>query len=415
MKQIPWSAALLVLLPLCGAAAETLATPDLPPLPMVAAAINAHPNVTGARAGIHYEEANRKRLVAGAHETTMRVGTQRRQDSTINRNMQEWDVTLERPLRLYGKGELDARLGEQGVDQARLAVGDARHETGRALLRLWFGWLRAAVQVGHWEKQRDSLARQAAIVTRRAELGDAPKQEQSLAAAALAQADSARLQATLKQEVAASELTSTFPQIRLPANPSLVEPQPLADKLDVWQARIAEHNHELAMARGEVKRRDTFAQRARADRMPDPTIGVRYASERAGADRIIGLVLSIPFSGTARQAVSEAALAQTDMAVQHEAAVLRRLAAEAAATYTSAARSFDSWRQTRVAAEAMERNAQSAARAYQLGELSLTELMAAQRFAIEARVSATVVQLDAAEARYRLLLDAHNLWDLDED
>ena len=41
MKQIPWSAALLVLLPLGGAAAETLATPDLPPLPMVAAAINA--------------------------------------------------------------------------------------------------------------------------------------------------------------------------------------------------------------------------------------------------------------------------------------------------------------------------------------------------------------------------------------
>lgn len=415
MKRMPWSAALLVLLPLSGAAAETPATPDLPPLPMVAAAIHAHPNVTGARAGIGYEEANRKRLVAGVHETTMRVGSQVRQDAIVNRSMREWDVTLERPLRLHGKSDLDSRLGEQGVEQARLAVGDARHETARLLLRQWFGWLRAAVQVGHWEKQKESLARQAAIVTRRAELGDAPKQEQSLAFAALAQADSALLQATLTQEVAVSELTSTFPQIRLPANPRLVEPQPLADKLDVWQARIAEHNHELAMARGEVKRRDTAAQRALADRMPDPSIGVRYASERAGADRIIGLVVSIPFAGTARQATSEAAVAQTGMAVQREAAVLRRLAAEAAATYTSATRSFDSWRQTRVAAEAMERNVQSAARAYQLGELSLTDLLTARRLAIEARVSATVVQLDAAEARYRLLLDAHRLWDLAED
>lgn len=408
-------ALLLAALSAATGAAETLATPDLPPLPMVAAAINGHPTVAGARAGIHLEEANRKRLDAGPHETQLRFGTQSRRDALANRNLQEWDVLVERPLRIGAKGALDTQLGVQGVDQAKLAVGDARHEAGRALLRMWFGWLRATAQVAQWQEQKGLLAKQAQLVGRRAELGDAPRQEQALAAAAVAQAEYAMLQANMRREVAASELTSTYPQVRLPANPPLVEPVPVTRGLDFWQGRIAEHNHELALARGEVKRRDTLAQRARADRTPDPTIGVRYGSERAGSERIVGLVLSIPLSGTLREAGAEAALARTDMAAQRLAAVQRRLNAEAAATFSGALRSYDSWRQSRVASEAMERNATMAARAYGLGESSLSELLAAQRLGVEARLSAALVQLDAAEARYRLLLDAHQLWDLDDD
>ena len=38
-----------------------------------------------------------------------------------------------------------------------------------------------------------------------------------------------------------------------------------------------------------------------------------------------------------------------------------------------------------------------------------------QRQAIEARLAATQAQLGANEARYRLLLDAHQLWPLDDD
>ena len=73
------------------------------------------------------------------------------------------------------------------------------------------------------------------------------------------------------------------------------------------------------------------------------------------------------------------------------------------------------FRSARAAAEAMEGNARLAATAYRLGELSLTELLASQRLSIEARLAATLVQLEAAETRYRLLLDAHRLWDFDEE
>jgi hypothetical protein len=40
-------------------------TTDLPPVEHVAAAIEQHPSVAGARAGITLEEANRRRLNAG--------------------------------------------------------------------------------------------------------------------------------------------------------------------------------------------------------------------------------------------------------------------------------------------------------------------------------------------------------------
>jgi outer membrane protein, heavy metal efflux system len=397
-----------------AAADRPAAAPDLPPEASAMQAILQHPAVAGARAGIGVEEANRRRLAAGTHEFAARVSTWNRHDLLASRNFTEWDVTIERGVRLPGKGALDAQLGDQGVDQARLAVGDARHEAARNLLRSWFGWARAADQARHWQAQRDLLQRQSAVVARRVQLGDAARQEQLLADAALAQAEASVLQAQLRTEVAASELLKGFPQIRLPAHPPLAQPQPVERDSAYWEARIAEHNHELAFARAEVDRRRTLAERARAERMPDPSIGVRVGSERAGAERIVGLVFSMPFGGAQRAAVQEGALAQIDVAAQRAAVVERRLGADSAATYVGATRAFETWCQSRAAAQALADSAAMITRAYQLGEGSLAEVLTAQRLALEARLAAGTVQVEAAEARYRLLLDAHELWDFDE-
>jgi Cu/Ag efflux pump CusA len=56
-----------------------------------------------------------------------------------------------------------------------------------------------------------------------------------------------------------------------------------------------------------------------------------------------------------------------------------------------------------------------AARAYALGEGSAADVLTARRLALEARITATVATIDAREARYRLLLDAHALWPIDPD
>lgn len=386
---------------------------DLPPNEHVAVAIEQHPTVAGARAGVGVEEANRRRLNAGPHEYGVRIGVQQRYDSTAGRNMGEWDVLLERALRLPGKGVLDAQLGEQQVSLAKLSVGDARHEVGRGLLRLWFAWARAATQLGLWSDQRDLLRRQTEVVTRRTQLGDAARQEQLLSESALAQAEAALLQAITRVEVSASELVRNYPQIRLPEQPPAAQPLPVEKPGAYWEARIAAHNHELALAKGEVERRRTLAERARAERTADPTLGVRMASERAGAEHVVGLVLAIPIGGAQRAAVQDAALAQIDVAAQRAATIERRLGAEGAATYVGATRAYQAWQRARAAAEAMTRSADLTVRAYRLGEGSLGEVLTAQRLAIESRLAASAVQFEAAEARYRLLLDAHDLWDFD--
>lgn len=70
-------------------------------------------------------------------------------------------------------------------------------------------------------------------------------------------------------------------------------------------------------------------------------------------------------------------------------------------------------KQAHDAAQAMRSNAELVAKAYSLGESSLSDSLSARRFALESSLAENLAQLDANEARYRLLLDAHQLWPLD--
>jgi len=52
-------------------------------------------------------------------------------------------------------------------------------------------------------------------------------------------------------------------------------------------------------------------------------------------------------------------------------------------------------------------------KAWRLGEGQFGELQAARRQAAEARLATAQARLDARERHYRVLLDAHRLWDYD--
>lgn len=409
MKALPY---VILLLPALAVAAPPDDTPDLPPRAVVASVLAAHPDVLAAKSGVRYEESNRDRLEAGEHEFSVSVGSARRR-TEASRNLNEWDVAVERPIRLPGKARLDGELGSLGVAQAQSSLGDALHETARGLLRAWFGWLKARAQSDEWSSQASLLRRQGEVAARRVRAGDAPRLEQTLAEAAAAQAEAAAVQAALRASVAAAELTQHYPGISLPERPVLATPTPVDQPHAYWRERILQHNHELAAVRAEVKRRQTLIARSQADEMPDPTVGVRHASEAGGNERVTGVYVSIPLPGRARAASTEGARAQMDMAVQKEAALLRRLNAEVAAAHAGATAAYEGWRKAQFAAQAMERNAELIARAYALGEAGLNDTLNARRLAVEGRLAAATAQLDAAEARYRLMLDAHLLWSLD--
>lgn len=405
---------ILLLWPLAVLAVDA---PDLPPAAQVEKALRAHPLVHAASARVQAEDANRERLEAGPHEFAIRLASQQRRERAPGLGYREHEIGIERAIRLPGKAARDAELGAVGVEQARFELGDALHESARLLLSRWFDWQREAAAAREWAAQVESLQRQHEVVGKRVGAGDAAKLEQLLSGAQLAQAQGQQAQAGNRQERAALEFTQHFPAIALPAQVAQAAgegPPAVAGAPADWRERILAHSHELALARGGARRGRLVAQRLDAERMPDPTLGLSYGSERDGQERIVGLQLTIPLPGSGRAAAARAGAAEAEAAGAREALVLARVDAEAQRTVRQAQSSREQWLRLADVARRMDDNVRLLEKAWRLGEGQFTELQNARRQAIEARLAATQARLDASEARYRLLLDAHQLWHLDD-
>ncbi len=389
--------------------------PDLPPHDQVDAALNNHINVLSAETGVKIEQVNQQKWESGNYEFNLRAGSAKRQVGTTGPKLNEWDVALERPLRLINKVMIDYDIGEEVVTRANHILGDARHETGRALLRLWFNWQREQMQVTVWQQQVDILKHQAQTTEKRLKAGDAPRMEMSQANAVVSQASVSLQQAKMRAELAGNELARQFPNIILPSQLTTSEPQPIPENFDYWKQTILEYNHELEMVRSERRIQQMLAQRSRAERIPDPTLGVRHSNEMGGLEKVTGVYLSIPISFGLRSANAANAEYQAQVAGDRENAVRRRLESDIYAAHMQALIGYQIWMQARDAADSIRQNAELVTRAYSLGEISLTETLTARRLALESALSESLARLDANEARYRLLLDAHKLWASDPD
>lgn len=390
-------------------AAET-SYPDLPPHEQIDAALKSNIRVLNAETEVRIEQVNRRKLESGSYEFNLRAGSSRRQITNTDQKLKEWDVSLERPLRLINKVMIDYDIGDELVTHANFALGDARHEAGRTLLHLWFNWQREQTQVTQWQKQVDNLSQQALTTEKRLKAGDAPRMELSQANAAVAQATVSLQQAKMRAELAGNDLSRQFPLIVLPSQLPDVEPQPIPENFDYWKQTILSDNHELAMVQSEWRIQQMLAQRSSADRLPDPTLGIRYSNEMGGNEKLTGIYVSIPFSFGLRSANAENAKYQAQIAGDRENAVRRRLEGDIYAAHTQALNSYEIWLQARDAAESIRQNADLVSRAYSLGESSLSETLVARRLALESTLAESLMRLDANEARYRLLLDAHHLW-----
>ncbi|MBI3479238.1 MAG: TolC family protein [Nitrosomonadales bacterium] len=396
------------------ACAEEINRPDLPPLVQVERALNQHLAVLNATSELKMERTNQRKWNSGPYEFSLRAGTGQRNIVGAGQNLKEWDVALERPLRLFNKVGIDEDIGAASVARAEYALGDARHEAGRALLHLWFAWQRERAQADLWQQQVDLLKQQTQMTVKRVKAGDAPRLELNQAQAAVAQAGVSLQQAQLRVQLAGNDLTRQFPAVQLPEKLQPVVPQAVEHDYAYWRSSAFEHNHELGMAQEQSHVRQLLAQRSRADQLPDPTIGVRYANEFDGNEKVTGVYVSVPLSFGQRSVTAEGVAQQAAIAADQEAFVKRRLEGDIYAAHTQAVSSYATWQLAHEAALAVRGNAELVAQAYSLGESSLSESLGARRFALESSLAETLAQLDANEARYRLLLDAHQLWPLDE-
>ncbi len=160
-------------------------------------------------------------------------------------------------------------------------------------------------------------------------------------------------QAQLRTELAGNEMARQFAAIKVPDDAPSPEPQPITQELAYWNQAIIKHNHELGWVQAESRIRERLAERARADRMPDPTLGVRYASQLSGNQKISGVYVSIPLPSGLRSANADNAAHEAQIAVDREQAVRIRLDADIYATYTQAVNAYQIWQQARDASVAL--------------------------------------------------------------
>jgi outer membrane protein, heavy metal efflux system len=393
-----------------SATAVELNLADLPPMNQVETALSQHINVQNSASGIKVEQAAQRKWNSGNYEFSLRAGGAQRNIPATGQSLKEWDVAIERPLRLPNKIFLDGDIGAEGVNRAEFALGDARHEAARSLLSLWFNWQREQTQVQLWQQQVDILKQQAIITEKRNRAGDAPMIELNQAQTAAAQAGVSLQQADLRAQLAANALKRPFPDITLPLTPTMLPPQPIEHDLSYWQEQVFDDNHELGLAQAENRYQQLLSKRHSADRTPDPTVGIRYSNEQGGQEKIAGIYLSFPLSLGLRSNNADIARHQAESAQNTEVATRRRLESDVYAAYTQAINSYLIWQQAQEVALAVRKNAELFARAYSLGEYSLSDTLNARRLALESGLAASLAQLDANEARYRLLLDAHQIW-----
>ncbi|MDH2915971.1 MAG: TolC family protein, partial [Gallionella sp.] len=379
---------------------------DLPPHEQVDIALDKHISVSNAHSQLQIDLINQRKRENGEYEFTVRGGIY--EDYFFNpggrEGYRDWEIALERPFRLPNKMFIDSEIGAEGVARGENALGDARHEASRALLQLWFNWQRERIQLSQWQQQVDILTQQAAITEKRIKAGDAPRMELNQVNAVTALAGIASQQARLRAELAANELSRQFSAIKLPQIVQTTEPQPISGELAHWRQTILRHNHELGLIEAETRMQSKLAERARADRIPDPTLGVRYASQLNNNQKISGVYFSLPLPSGHRSSTAESATLSAQIANDREQAVRARLDADIFTAYTKAVNSYQIWQQARDAAIALRQNAELVARAYGLGESSLGETLVARRQALESSLAESIARLDANEARYRLLL-----------
>ena len=181
------------------------------------------------------------------------------------------------------------------------------------------------------------------------------------------------------------------------------------------RALVIERSHEIRAADREAQRLAVVARRVRADRIADPSFGVRLFSERGGMEGGAGVVASIPLGGGYRRAAADQASAEANAARLELANIQRSVAAIADADLSNARTRLEAWRSAQASAQSASDAAGRTERGYQLGQIDLVELLYARRQANDARRSEIDARSEASRALLKLQIDSHSIWIPDGD
>ena len=388
--------------------------PDLPPTALARQILNQDPHVLTARAEYAMTTTEAQHLKASNYEWSTRLSGQQRRYQ-VGDNSTEWNVELQRPIRLPNKAAIDQQIGVASLAMAEAGIGEATHEAARSLVSLWLDWLGATARLQVLQAQEKLSGDNFVVVEKRVRAGDTAKMDMILARADRASAKRAVAEALTDVAEAKAMLAKHFPNINPAIAPTLADPAlPMGDLLH-WRERIQKHSDPLRIAHASLEKAKQLAGRATADKTPDPTVGIYTASEARGDERVIGVSLTLPLSGSHRALQATKAQQAVAIAEQVLETERRELLATVEASYTAATGRYAAWVAAEEAAQDIQMGTDLTIKAYGLGEAELQTVLQARQQRLEAEEAALHTRLAALKAYYLLLVDGHYLWDLAHD
>ena len=324
----------------------------LPPAASVMQALADAPAFRAARLSVDAERSVHRQYQVGAHEWTATAYAARR--NLANPTFQiteEWEVGIERAVRLPGKAEVYDNAGRALVDQAQASLHKVWREQARLLLERYGTWLREREAARVWVVQTQLLQRQFDAVARRHQLGDAARIEQQQASAALTVAQAQAQTAAARSLVARESLDREFPGLDLVTVaaaplPGAMPVRDAASESDAWT-----RTPEVVLARSVSDVAQTQLRLDLAERRADPTVGVRIGRQGNGNESYArGLTLSIPFGGAYREAGAAASASRAAAAAQSQADAERLARVELNQRAREAQSAYESWRRNADAA-----------------------------------------------------------------
>ena len=235
---------LIGLLTLSGAvhAVPPVNPPGLLPSEIARPLLEQDPGVAAARAGLEVARQEAAILDKSPYEwTTRATGQQRRVDSGPRYN--EWNIGVERTIRLPGKAAADRSIGKATVEESQARYGEALLQAARELMALWVDWLAAERARDLAANNLQSIQTSLTAVEKRARAGDASKLDVSITRAELA--EHRRLDNDAKTQAAAtwSRLSTRFPGLQRQIQ-ALPTPLPIGENAAFFRDRILAESDE---------------------------------------------------------------------------------------------------------------------------------------------------------------------------
>lgn len=384
---------------LIGALALPATSQTGPVVDLMEQSVRTTPSVRAAEADISRAHATADRIAAGPYEVEVTAsGGQRTIDDPLvsEDRYTEWSAGISRTIRLPEKRRIDRDLARVETELAGSTLDLVLYEERQQFAALWNDWRRADLLTETSSTQAEE-ARQVAELEQIAVDKGAARQiraDQLAAEASLMQLQADQDKASAA--IARAALVARYPDIQFPEKPAPIDfsTDTIASVLEARAETLTAYRRSQLVA----EQARLQARRARSERLPDPTVGLDFGNEFGGSETSIMARITIPIGGSARRAYSREMSASATVSELNTIGVERELYQTIEAARHSLRASIDMHEKALQASHASAQVLENIRKGFELGEITVTELLNSRRTFIS-------TQRTAAEQRAKLEAD----------